>query len=365
MSLSEAPSAKITYNTANIISDEILGGTVTFCRETGYRPNIMMYTFFWCGFLFCAKEQLNEYGLIDNVLDCYTTSLRKIFPSLSQSEEKSKDVDSLCKEFWNKIVADFPSLNSEYDLSLFFEIADDLNNQNQGYSNNDINVNSHNIFSRISSTINSSIYGIIHHIDSGFTIQYRFILDENRFSNVSMHNNATHSTYARTNTIPNNNQSRKKNSPLKIFFIIIAIILAIGLVGNIIPESKNELEPVTEPRSGYILSGAENYYGSEITIKAHSSESCVVKLKTSGGTTRLSFYVRAGDTVTVGVPAEQLNVYFASGDTWYGENDLFGEYTSYYKDSSICDFTNYTWEYTLYPVSNGNFSQTPIDEDEF
>ncbi len=120
-----------------------------------------------------------------------------------------------------------------------------------------------------------------------------------------------------------------------------------------------------EPQSGYILLGSEYENKSELTIHASASESCVVKLKTRQGDTRLSFYVRAGDSVTVGVPCERLYVYFASGKTWYGRYNLFGEYTSYSKDSKICNFEDYTWEYTLYPVSSGNFSQTPIGEDEF
>lgn len=123
--------------------------------------------------------------------------------------------------------------------------------------------------------------------------------------------------------------------------------------------------PVSEPQSGAILSGSEVYNGSEITITASGGESCVVKLKTSSGITRLSFYVRAGETVTIGVPAENLYIYFASGKTWYGINNLFGEYTSYSMDDEILDFTEYTWEYTLYPVNNGNFSETPIDASEF
>ena len=90
-----------------------------------------------------------------------------------------------------------------------------------------------------------------------------------------------------------------------------------------------------------------------------------MKLKNSSGTERISFYVRAGETVTVGVPAEYLYVYFASGDIWYGKSNLFGSETHYSKDSKICNFTRYTCEYTLYPVNNGNFSETPIDEDEF
>ena len=129
--------------------------------------------------------------------------------------------------------------------------------------------------------------------------------------------------------------------------------------------SKPQLTPATEPRSGAILTGKEYYDGSEITIRASGGDSYVVKLKTASGITRLSFYVRAGDTVTVGVPSEYLYVYFASGDTWYGEEHLFGEDTSYSMDDDIQNFIDYTWEYTLYPVYNGNFSETPISADQF
>lgn len=125
------------------------------------------------------------------------------------------------------------------------------------------------------------------------------------------------------------------------------------------------LPKVAEPVSGTILSGYEYNNGSEITITASGSSSCVVKLKTSSGVTRLSFYVRSGDTVTVGVPAEYLYVYFAAGEDWYGTKHLFGKNTSYSKDKNLCDFTEYTWEYTLRPVTNGNFSQTTVSADEF
>ena len=81
----------------------------------------------------------------------------------------------------------------------------------------------------------------------------------------------------------------------------------------------------------------------------------------------ISFFVRSGETVTIGVPAEYLYVYFASGDTWYGygEGLMFGENTVYSKDDDALDFTQYTWEYTLYQVANGNFVETPSNQDEF
>lgn len=145
--------------------------------------------------------------------------------------------------------------------------------------------------------------------------------------------------------------------------VLLAIVIIILIADSIFSDS--DLSPVSEPRSGEILSGVEDYYGSAITISASGGESCVVKLKTPSGITRLSFYVRAGDTVTVGVPCEYLYVYFASGSTWYGTEHLFGKRTSYSMDDELLDFSEGTWKYTLYPVSSGNFSETPIDADEF
>lgn len=130
-------------------------------------------------------------------------------------------------------------------------------------------------------------------------------------------------------------------------------------------EAETDPIPQPEPASGTILSGTEHIKSSEITVTASYSAACVVKLKNSVGTTRLSFYVRAGDSVTIGVPAEHLYVYFASGDIWYDEELLFGEDTYYSKDEKLLDFINYSWEYTLYPTHNGNFSETPIDAEEF
>ncbi len=125
------------------------------------------------------------------------------------------------------------------------------------------------------------------------------------------------------------------------------------------------LIPVTEPITGTVLEGHERYNASEITVTASYSEACVVKLKDLWGDTVLSFYVRAGQTATVSVPAQRLYVYFASGKTWYGKEKLFGSSTSYSKDDGSLDFENYAWTYTLYPVTDGNFTETPIDADEF
>ena len=172
-----------------------------------------------------------------------------------------------------------------------------------------------------------------------------------------------HSTYTPTVTRVKEKEELSVKKVLigcAIFILLMIIIIVAGM-----DNADSGLTPVAEPRSGTILSGVEYYSGSNITITAASGESCVVKLKTSSDVEVMSFYVRAGETVTVGVPNKYLYVYFASGKTWYGTDHLFGKNTSYSMDDDICDFTRYTWEYTLYPVSSGNFSQTPIDEDKF
>lgn len=124
--------------------------------------------------------------------------------------------------------------------------------------------------------------------------------------------------------------------------------------------------PHFEPETGYIFEGKE-YYTSEITIKANASESVVVKLKDTQGNTVISFFVQAGDRISMGVPGQNLYVMFASGDTWYGYEDLFGDgnKTHYSKDDDLVNFADYTWEYELQPVTDGNFSDTPISEEEF
>lgn len=161
-------------------------------------------------------------------------------------------------------------------------------------------------------------------------------------------------------------QTSKNTTKERTIFIGVAIVLAVFILMLCINSAvSNSYSVSSEPASGTILSGTEYYYGSNITISASGGESCVVKLKNANGITRLSFYVRAGDTVTIGVPDEYLYVYFASGDTWYGTERLFGNDTSYSMDDELVDFTKYSWKYTLYPVSSGNFSQTPINASQF
>lgn len=167
---------------------------------------------------------------------------------------------------------------------------------------------------------------------------------------------------------------------LKVFLALLAIATVIYLCcADAIKDSATTVRtnpvttvsPVTTPKpsklpeNGHVFIGAGLDRESEITIKSSTRNSCYIKLKDTRGNDVFSFFVRSGCTVTVDVPAGRYYVYFAYGDEWYGTSKLFGENTVCAKDDDLMDFSNYTYTYTLYPVSNGNFSETPISIDDF
>ena len=199
----------------------------------------------------------------------------------------------------------------------------------------------------------------------------------------SSHLMEAYSNAAKESVKKSKTASKKKRLPLYIVIGVIVIGLCILLLRTPVNTSptKNTSNsngsttssdydsnfetptPVAEPGSGTILSGSEGYE-SEITITTDSMP-YVVKLKDAYGKTVVSFFVRAHDTVTVGLPAEYMYVYFACGENWYGRSEMFGENTYYSKDDTGVDFSQYTMTYTLYPVTNGNFQETTVDESEF
>lgn len=155
--------------------------------------------------------------------------------------------------------------------------------------------------------------------------------------------------------------------------VVIAVMLFIisipDMIGNILDKEYDDnsaLDEAPRPYSGEILDGRE-YSDSEITVHASDNRDCVVLLKSSSGKTYTSFYVRAGDSATVGVPAKKLYVYFATGKDWYGygEGLMFGKGTVYTRTKGKKNFADYEYEFTLSKVENGNFEPSSSNEDEF
>lgn len=95
-----------------------------------------------------------------------------------------------------------------------------------------------------------------------------------------------------------------------------------------------------------------------------------IQLRNKVNSSELRFFVRASCTAKLDVPLGRYRVYYATGDTWYGEEHLFGPDTQYYKCDEEFAFTSddegYNgWTLTLTAVYNGNLDTDPIDAEDF
>ena len=84
----------------------------------------------------------------------------------------------------------------------------------------------------------------------------------------------------------------------------------------------------------------------------------------------LTIFVRSGSTVNVDVPLGTYEVRYASGETWYGYEYLFGPETSYSKADKTFAFEvvgNQVGGFTitLYKVAHGNLHTSTIGPTEF
>ena len=112
------------------------------------------------------------------------------------------------------------------------------------------------------------------------------------------------------------------------------------------------------PENGEILYGGDLSYDSYsiMTVHAPTTADCVVKLKTLTGKTVFAFFVLAGESVDMYCPTGSFVPYFAFGTEWYGYDNLFGD-TMYGQKDTLQHFDELSgWEYTLYPVQDGNLT---------
>ena len=88
----------------------------------------------------------------------------------------------------------------------------------------------------------------------------------------------------------------------------------------------------------------------------------------------LVLYVRAGETARVNVKDGEYTFKYASGETWYGMAEYFGEKTDFYKAMSNLEFSTsygggnvyyHEQQITIAPVDGGNMGSLGISEDSF
>lgn len=122
------------------------------------------------------------------------------------------------------------------------------------------------------------------------------------------------------------------------------------------------------PENGYLFMSADSADCSQLTVDCSNTDAAYVKLKTLSGETVVAFFVRAGETATIDVPREVLELYFAqdAGHTrkWYGEEKCFGFGTAFAKNVEPMDFTQY-YHTVIFHTLNGNMKVSRIGSDDF
>jgi hypothetical protein len=133
------------------------------------------------------------------------------------------------------------------------------------------------------------------------------------------------------------------------------------------------------PDNGAVLTYTTRECIAPFEIRASPDSHCLVMLvDNDGGPKKLimTIFVHSGMTVNVKAPLGNYDFCYASGDTWYGYEHLFGPETRGSKADEVFDFRRTEYPIpggtryevtghtvTLYKVINGNLSTSPISAD--
>ena len=137
---------------------------------------------------------------------------------------------------------------------------------------------------------------------------------------------------------------------------------------TVTPKPTSTPTPLTMPANGKVFYCSTTDKPSSFKVTNNGSSNYYMKFVKAGtNTTVITFFVRANSTATIDMPAGYLELKYAYGSTWYGESKLFGDSTRYARDEDYYDFTNYSWEISLYTTtSTGQGMDVEyIDADEF
>lgn len=101
------------------------------------------------------------------------------------------------------------------------------------------------------------------------------------------------------------------------------------------------LTPEIPPQTGLLYSSSYDEELAPFTITANSENNYLLRL-CDGRQIVQSYYIRAGETLTVHVPLGEYSLYYAcapSTSSWFGESNLWGTHTAYYKSSELYNFS--------------------------
>ena len=127
--------------------------------------------------------------------------------------------------------------------------------------------------------------------------------------------------------------------------------------------SSTSFLPVPKPETGVLYDVSYDDSLAPFTIDANNDTDYVLRL-CDGKEIIQSYYIRAGETLSVHVPLGEYSLYYACAPrdaSWFGEDFLWGAATSYYKSSGSYEFdfdgeyyNGYTLNLLSWSDSSGN-----------
>ncbi|MEK6200792.1 hypothetical protein [Psychrobacter sp. P11G5] len=151
----------------------------------------------------------------------------------------------------------------------------------------------------------------------------------------------------------------------------------LGYISSLIKdESETSKVSIVLQEMSPLMNGTIDLYTNQprvapLEIETSGSGYYLVKLVTTGtDDIVMTIFIHAGQSLTTEVPLGSYDIKYASGEKWYGYEDLFGAETEYSKANSVFYFqdTGYQisgYNITLYQVTNGNLSTSEISASEF
>lgn len=141
---------------------------------------------------------------------------------------------------------------------------------------------------------------------------------------------------------------------------------------------------VPEPGNGYVFEGITADYGSStltITTVGTSGHYFILdpislycnpfadsaqqyRAELNAKYRYIKFYVQGESTVEINIPWGKYTMYYATGETWHGEEALFGKDTVYSRCSGSFDFSSSSTDLTL-RIPDGNRVVYKIEANEF
>jgi TPR repeat len=141
------------------------------------------------------------------------------------------------------------------------------------------------------------------------------------------------------------------------------------------------VQPVTPPPTGTIDKGRRRDRIAPLTIETEAGANYLIKFVNTGNDKdQIMIFVKGGETYSTKMPLGGYRIRAATGQTWYGRNDLFGPDTQFFRlqgkkgsavdESPIFQFrkegnTIHGMKLSLKRVIGGNMEQEKISRSEF